>query len=105
MTSTTLLQQALAVVACLRLFESSNSSSDGYIASSTAAGSELLLFSFPKAKSKVWQHLGSAKNGEIVDIKKVICRLCNGPFLTLGIPQIPRIRKGPFLLFIFLLSW
>ena len=23
-------------------------------------------------------------------------RLCDGPFLTLGIQQIPRVRKGPF---------
>ena len=67
-------------MACLRLFESSNSSSDDYIASSTAAGSELLLHvavrSFPRAKSKVWQHFGFREdNGEIVDTKKVIQRL------------------------------
>ena len=46
------------------------------IASSTAAGSELLLRFFPRARSKVWQDFGFREdNGEIVDTKKVICRL------------------------------
>ena len=98
MTLATLLQQTTAVVACLRLFEPSNSSSDGYIASSTAAGSGLLLCSFPRAKkSKVWRHFWFLKdNGEIVDTKKVICRLFEYFLSYLGIQQIPRVRKEPF---------
>ena len=50
------------------------------IASSTDAGSELLLRSFPRAKRKVWQHFvfrEDACNREIVDTKEVICRLGN----------------------------
>ena len=48
------------------------------IASSTNAGSELLLCSLIlRAKSKVWQHFGfDEDNGDIVDTKKVICIGC-----------------------------
>ena len=95
MTSATLLHQTLAVVTCLRLFEPSNSSSDGYIASSTAPGSELLLHSFPRAKSKVWQHFGFHEdNGEIVDTKKVICRLCKWFLSYSGYTTNSQSKKG-----------
>ena len=63
------------------------------IGSSTDVGSELLLRSFPRAKSKVWQHFGFRKdNREIVDTKKVICRLGKRVLsYSIGIQQIPRV--------------
>ena len=55
----------------------------------TDAGSEQLLCSLPRAKSRVWQYFGFCEeNGEIVDTKKVTCRLCKRTLSTMEIQQI-----------------
>ena len=59
------------------------------------AGSELLLYFFPKAKSKAWQHSGFRKhNGEIVDTKKVICRLSKWSLYYSGYTANSQSKKG-----------
>ena len=66
------------------------------IASSTAAGSELLLHFFPRARVRFGNILGSVKIMERLWIpKKWYVGWANGPFLTLGVQQIPRVRKRP----------